>query len=178
MSVVRSVHARSWRLLVFRGALAVAFGLIAVLWPHITIGALVIAFGAFVLADGIFALLSAAFAGGDDRGWTALAGLAGIGAGTATFVWPQVTAVALLWIIAVWAIITGVAAMVAGVVLRRYIVGESLLIVAGALSVALGVVLMVSPSRGALAVVYVVGGYALIAGVVLIWLGTRLRRLE
>jgi uncharacterized membrane protein HdeD (DUF308 family) len=176
MSSVPSVHARSWGLLVLRGVVALAFGVTALLWPDITIGALVVVFGAFVLADGIFALLTAAFSGGDDRGWTALAGAAGVVAGVATFVWPDLTAVALLWIIAAWAIVTGVAALVAGVLLRRYMTGESLLILAGLLSVALGILLVIDPSRGALAVIYVLGSYAIVAGIVLIWLGLRLRR--
>jgi uncharacterized membrane protein HdeD (DUF308 family) len=176
MSFVPSVHVRSWRLLVLRGVFALAFGVVAIAWPDITIGVLVVVFGAFVLADGIFALLTAAFSGGEDRGWTALGGLAGVAAGVATFVWPSLTAVALLWIIAAWAIVTGVAAIVGGVLLRRYLVGESLLIAAGALAVALGVLLVVDPSRGALATIYVVGGYALVAGVVLVWLGLRLRK--
>jgi uncharacterized membrane protein HdeD (DUF308 family) len=162
-------------LLVLRGLIAIGFGVIAILWPDITLGGLVLVFGAFVLADGIFALLTAAFSGGDDRGWTTIAGLAGVLAGAAVFAWPDLTAVVLLWIIAAWAVVTGVAAIVAGVLLRRYMVGEWLLILAGVLSVALGVLLVVDPSRGALAVIYVVGGYAIIAGVALIWLGLRLR---
>jgi len=175
MSSVPSVHARSWGLLVLRGVVALGFGVVALAWPDITLGALVIFFGAFALADGVFALLTAAFGGGGDRGWTALAGVAGVAAGVATFAWPGLTAVALLWIIAAWAIVTGVTAIVAGVLLRRYMVGESLLILAGVLSVVLGVLLVVDPSRGALAVIYVLGAYAIVAGVVLIWLGLRLR---
>jgi uncharacterized membrane protein HdeD (DUF308 family) len=175
MTFVPSVHARSWRLLVLRGVCALAFGVVAIAWPDITIGALVIVFAAFVLADGIFALLTAAFSGGEDRGWTTLGGLAGVAAGIVTFVWPGLTTVALLWIIAAWAIVTGMAAIVGGLLLRRYLVGEWLLIAAGALSVALGVLLVVDPSRGALAMIYIVGGYAIAAGVVLVWLGIRLR---
>jgi uncharacterized membrane protein HdeD (DUF308 family) len=173
---------RYWWVVVLRGVVAVLFGLMALIWPGITLFVLVVLFGAYALVDGLFALGTAAF-GGDRaaagrRGWLIVEGIAGILIGILTFVWPGITTLVLLWLIAAWALLTGVLEIVAAVRLRREIQGEWLLALSGALSVLFGILLAVWPAAGALTVVLLIGGFAVVFGVVLVVLGLRLRRLQ
>ena len=98
-------------IMALRGLAAVIFGLLALVWPEITVLALVLVFGAYAFVDGVFALVAAVrgrqLAGGS-RAWLVLEGLLGIGAGIVAVVWPDITALALLWVIAFWAVLTGV----------------------------------------------------------------------
>jgi uncharacterized membrane protein HdeD (DUF308 family) len=170
---------RYWWAVALRGAAAIAFGIVAVIWPDITLGVLVLLFGAYALVDGVAALTTALFGdslGGRRRGWLVLEGVVGIVAGLATFSWPGITTVALLWLIAAWAIGTGVLEIGAAVRLRRELANEWLLILSGILSVAFGLFLVVRPEEGALAMVWVVGLYAIVFGVALVALARRLRR--
>ena len=152
---------RSWWILAVRGAAAVIFGLLALIWPQITLLALVLVFGAYALVDGVFALVAAArgrqLAGGS-RGWLVLEGLlgigAGIGAGIVALLWPGITALALLWVIAFWAVLTGVLEIIAAVRLRRVLDNEWLLVVAGTLSIIFGLILMIWPGSGAIGLVW------------------------
>jgi uncharacterized membrane protein HdeD (DUF308 family) len=172
--------ARNWWAVAIRGVAALLFGLLALIWPGITVLALVALFGAYALVDGVVALGTAFFGrrgAVGDRGWLIVEGVAGIAAGIVTFVWPGTTTLVLLWLIALWAFVTGVFEIVAAVRLRREIRGEWLLILSGALSVLFGVVLVVWPGTGALAVIYLIGIYAIIFGAALVMLAFRLRRL-
>lgn len=171
------VLARNWWALVLRGLFAVLFGLAAFFWPGITLAALVLLFGAYALADGLFAIVAAITGADRQTRWWALLleGIAGILAATVTVLWPGLTALALLYLIAAWAILTGVLEIVAAVRLRREIEGEWLLALGGVASVLFGLYVAVFPGAGALAVVWIIGGYALVAGVLLIALGVRLR---
>jgi uncharacterized membrane protein HdeD (DUF308 family) len=167
---------RYWWLVVLRGVAAVIFGVLALIWPGITVLALVILFGAYALVDGVFTLGTAVF--GDrpaQRGWLVVEGIAGIAIGILTFLWPGATALALLYLIAAWALVTGVLEIVAAVRLRREISGEWLLALSGALSVLFGLALLIWPSTGALAVVALIAIYAIAFGAALIFLGVRLR---
>lgn len=170
--------ARNWWVVALRGVVALLFGLLALIWPSITVLVLVTLFGAYALVDGVFALGTAIFGRGaiGSRGWLVVGGIAGIAIGILTFVWPGSTALVLLWLIAAWAVITGVLEIVAAVQLRREIRGEWMFILSGALSVLFGILLMVWPATGALAVIVLIGLYAIVFGVVLIGLGLRLRR--
>lgn len=172
---------RSWWAVALRGAAAVIFGLIALIWPGITVLVLVALFGAYALVDGVTALGSAIFGsrgptGG--RGWLVVEGITGILVGVLTFAWPGTTTLVLLWLIAAWALVTGVLEIVAAIQLRREIRGEWRLILSGGLSVLLGILLVALPATGALALVYLIGAYAIVFGVVLLGLGLRLRRLH
>jgi uncharacterized membrane protein HdeD (DUF308 family) len=171
------VLARNWWALVLRGLFAVLFGLAAFFWPGITLAALVLLFGAYALADGIFAIVAAITGADRQTRWWALLleGIAGILAATATVVWPGLTALALLYLIAAWAIVTGIFEIVAAVRLRREIEGEWLLGLSGMASVRFGLYVAAFPGPGALAVVWIIGAYALVAGILLIALGLRLR---
>jgi uncharacterized membrane protein HdeD (DUF308 family) len=171
------VLARNWWALVLRGFFDVLFGIAAFVWPGITLAVLVLLYGAFALVDGSFAI--AAVLVGRTRGmpsWALLVeGLAGIAVGAITFFWPGITQIALLFLIAAWAVVTGVFEIVAAVRLRKEIRGEWLLALSGVLSVAVGVALVVNPGAGLLAISWMIGTYAIIFGVLFIVLGFRLR---
>lgn len=173
--------ARSWWALALRGFFAMLFGVAAFLWPGMTLQVLVLLYGAFALANGVFSLI-AAFAGwGWDRRWGAallLEGIAGIAVGVLTFAWPGITALVLLYLIAAWAVLTGIFEVVAAVRLRSAIRGEWLLALSGILSVVLGVALVMAPQTGALAVVWLIGTYAFLYGGLLLALALRLRSLS
>jgi uncharacterized membrane protein HdeD (DUF308 family) len=168
---------RNWWVLLLRGLVAIGFGLLCWRRPGISLGALVTLFGAFALVDGLL-LLWAAIAGRDtaDDGWVLLlGGIVGIGVGILTFLAPGVTALALLLYIAVWAVATGVLHIAAAIRLRSEIEGEWVYILAGVASVGFGAFLMARPGTGALAVLWVIGIYALVSGVLLVILAFRAR---
>lgn len=171
---------RSWWILAVRGLAAVIFGLLALVWPEITVLALVLVFGAYAFVDGVFALVAAVrgrqLAGGS-RAWLVLEGLLGIGAGIVAVVWPDITALALLWVIAFWAVLTGVLEIVAAIRLRSVLDNEWLLVVAGALSIVFGLILIIWPESGAVGLVWLIGIYAIVFGIVLLGLALRLRSL-
>jgi uncharacterized membrane protein HdeD (DUF308 family) len=172
---------RNWWAVALRGVFAVIFGLLALIWPNITVLALVALFGAYCLVDGVIEIGTAIVGGiatAGRRAWLAVEGIAGIIAGIITFAWPNITALVLLWVIAFWALVTGIMEIVAAIRLRRELQGEWLLILSGALSVVFGILLIVWPASGALALVTLIGIYALIFGVDLIVLGFRLRRVH
>jgi uncharacterized membrane protein HdeD (DUF308 family) len=170
---------RRWWAVALRGVIAVLFGIIAFARPGLTILALVAVFGVYALFDGALAIAMAFWAAEHRTRWWpfAIEGLAGIAVGILTFVWPVMTAVVLTLFIAWWAIITGVLEIAAAIRLRRVIQGEWLLAASGVLSVIFGVWLLVFPAAGAVSVVWVIGAYALVFGVLLLTLAFRLRRI-
>lgn len=170
----------SWKSMALRGAAALIFGLLTLAWPSITLLALVFLFGAYALADGLFLLVSAFErdrAPEGRRGLLVLEGVVGVAAGVLTFVWPSITALALLYLIAAWAIITGVLEIASAIRLRKHIENEWFLGLAGALSVLFGVVLVLVPGAGALAITWLIGVYAAIFGVLLLALALKIRKL-
>lgn len=171
--------ARNWWAVLLRGVAAVLFGLIAFFWPGATGYALVILFGAYAFVDGIFALVSSIRAAGAGERWGALLleGIIGLVIAAVTFFYPGLTALALYWVIATWAILTGILEIVAAIQLRKMIQNEWLLILSGILSIVFGVLLVVYPLIGILTVIYLIGAYALIFGVMLIGFSLRLRSL-
>jgi uncharacterized membrane protein HdeD (DUF308 family) len=162
-------------MLALRGLAAVLFGIGAFVWPEITLAALVLLFGAYALVDGIFAIAHAFGAGTQFRALFVLEGIAGIAAGVVAFVWPGITALAMVYLIATWAVATGILEIIAAVELRKLIDNEWLLGLGGVASVAFGVVMALQPQAGALALIWLIGGYALVFGVLLLALGFRLR---
>lgn len=171
------ILARNWWALALRGLFAILFGLMAFAWPASTLGALVLLYGAYALADGSFAVAAAVVGRtGGFPWWAMLAeGLLGIGTGMVTFLWPGITLFVLLCLIAAWAIATGALEIVAAIRLRREIEGEWVLALVGALSIAFGTGLIVSPGAWTLAVVWMIGSYAIVFGVLLLALAFRLR---
>lgn len=168
---------RNWWALALRGVVAILFALIAFSQPGITLVALVWLWGAYALVDGVFAVLTGVRAAGQHERWgmLLLEGISGIAAGLIAFAWTGITALVLVYLIAAWAIVTGSFAIVAAVRLREMIDGEWLLGVSGALSILLGVLIMARPGAGLVALVWMIGIYALVFGVVLLALAFRLR---
>jgi len=167
--------ARHWWVIAVRGLAAVLFGVLAFAWPGMTLAVLVLLFGAYALIDGILGIVVAVRGGTDHRLAMGLEGVVGVLAGLAAFALPGLTALVLLYIIAFWAVVTGVLEVFAAVRLRRAITNEWGLIVGGVLSVLFGVVLFAAPGAGALAVVLVIGAYAVLFGITLLMLAWRLR---
>ncbi len=167
--------ARNWWLVLLRGVVAVLFGVMAFALPGLTLFSLVLLWGAYAFADGILAL-GAAFGvhRGSTAAWLVLVGLLGLGAGLVTVLWPGVTALALLVFIASYAIVRGVVEIVGAISLRKHIENEWALILGGVLSVLFGIVLLVRPGVGALALLWVIGLYAVLFGCALIALSYRL----
>jgi uncharacterized membrane protein HdeD (DUF308 family)/sporulation protein YlmC with PRC-barrel domain len=153
------------------------FGLAAFFLPGITLTVLILLFGAFALVDGVFAIVAAVRTRRrNERWWLLLAeGVLGVLAGIVAFIWPGLTALALLYLVAAWAIITGILEIVAAIRLRQEIVGEWALILSGVLSVIFGVLLAVLPGVGILALLWLIGAYAVAFGVLLIILAFRVR---
>jgi uncharacterized membrane protein HdeD (DUF308 family) len=171
------VLTRNWWALVLRGIIAILFGVMAFAWPGLTLGALVLLFGAYAFVDGAFAIAAALIGRTGGVPWWAmlLEGVIGLAAGFATVSWPGLTALTVLYLIAGWAIGTGVFQVVAAIRLRREIEGEWVLALSGILSVLVGVWMILMPGAGALALVWYIGAYAIASGVLLITLGLRLR---
>ena len=168
-----------WWMILMRGILAILFGIAAFIWPGLTIEALVLLFGAYALVDGIFAVIVGIQQYGENERWwiVLLEGIAGIVLGVLTWFWPGTTATVLLAFIAAWAIVTGVLEIAAAVWLRKVIQGEWTLVLAGAASVLFGVLLILQPAAGALAIIWLIGAYAIVFGVLFSILAFELRRL-
>jgi uncharacterized membrane protein HdeD (DUF308 family) len=169
--------AHNWWSLLLRGAVAILLGLLIFIHPVATVFALVLLFSAYALVDGVVALFGAVRAIRSHERWGALLleGIAGIGAAIVTWAWPHITALVLVWVIAAWAIMTGIFEIVAAIRLRKHIQGEWLLALAGVVSIVFGVVVIGEPLAGALVVALTVGAYACVFGMVMIALGLRLR---
>ena len=167
--------AHSWLALALRGLAAIVFGILAYTWPGLTMTVLVLLFGIYALLDAVFALVGAGRARGGRRGALMLEGLVGVAAGALVFLWPFIAAVALVYVIAAWAIVTGVLEIIAAVRLRREIEGEWFLLFGGALSVAFGLAIGLWPAAGLLAVTWLIGAYAILFGFLLMLLAFRVR---
>ncbi len=172
-----NVLARNWWAILLRGIAAIVFGIFAFVWPGVTGFALVVLFGAYAFVDGVFALIAAIRAAeAHERWWPlAVAGLIGIAIAAVVFFDWRLAAAALYFTIAVWAFLTGIFEIVAAVELRKAIEGEWLLILSGILSLLFGALMVAFPAAGVLTVIWLIGLYALLAGVVLIGLALRLR---
>ena len=166
--------ARNWWAVALRGLAASLFGLLTIFLPGVTLVTLILLFGAYVLVDGVFNAI-AAFRSASHHWALLIEGLIGILAGIVTFAWPAMTAIALLYLIAFWAILTGAFEIAAGIRLRNVIANEWALILMGALSLLFGVFILFAPGAGALAIVLWIGVYALIFGILLLALAFRLR---
>jgi uncharacterized membrane protein HdeD (DUF308 family) len=166
---------RHWKSIVLRGVAGVLFGVVALAWPAITVGALVLLFGTYAIVDGVFALSAAIAGDAPHRGWLAFGGLAGIATGVVTFVWPSITALGLAVVIAAWFMVTGVGQIAAAIGAPSGVSGRGLLGLAGLASVAFGVYFAVYPGSGALALVWTIGLFAIAAGIALIVAGVKFR---
>ena len=176
-----ALMAKNWWAIAIRGIAAIIFGILTILLPGITLLTLVYLFAAFALVDGVSAIVSVVRNDPASRGhgWSVLViGIVGVIAGIGAFIWPGITALTLLYIVAFWAIATGVFEVIAAIRLRREIQGEWLLALSGVASVAFGALLVVSPGVGLLALLTLVAAWAIILGVILVVLAWRLRGMQ
>jgi uncharacterized membrane protein HdeD (DUF308 family) len=172
------VLARNWWVLALRGLAAILFGVAAFVLPGITLAVLVLMFGAYALVEGALAVVAGVRAAERHERWwpMVLEGIAGILAGLLTFVWPAITAVVLLYVIAFWALVTGVFKIVSTIRVRRHLPGEWLHGLNGVLSILFGLGLLIVPGLGLLVIVWWIAAYAVVRGVLLVMLAFRLRR--
>jgi uncharacterized membrane protein HdeD (DUF308 family) len=168
---------QNWWLVVLRGILAILFGLSAFVWPEITLLTLIVLFGVYAIVDGLVAVGTGLARTKESPRWWAflLEGLIGIGAGVVALIWPGLATLVLIYMIAVWAVFTGILEIAAAIRLRHEITNEWVLGLGGVISIALGILLFVQPVAGSLAIVWTIAAYALIFGVLLVILGFRLR---
>ena len=170
---------RHWWVPVLRGVAAIIFGVMAFLYPGLTVAVLVLLFGAWVLVDGVFRIAGAIGHRASDPEWGfhLVIGILGIIIGVLTFHAPRITALALVIYIAAWALMIGATEIAMAVKLRREIKGEWFLILMGLASIVFAVMLLWNPLPGALALVWLIGSYAIVFGILAIILGFRLRSL-
>ena len=172
---------RSWWLMLLRGIAGVLFGIAAFIWPGLTVLALTLLYGAFAMADGIFSL-GAAVTGRGERSiptwWLVLIGLLGIAVGVVAFLWPGLTAFALVIMIGAWAVAIGVMQIIGAIWLRHEIEDEWLLIAAGILSVLFGAAVLLKPGAGALALAWAIGTFAILSGILLVAFALRIKGVQ
>jgi uncharacterized membrane protein HdeD (DUF308 family) len=173
--------ARDWWVFAIRGIAAILFGVLAFASPERTLDVLLILFGAYVLVDG--AALLVALAQGDPlarrHGWAVgIMGVLGIAAGIVTFLWPDLTAMSLLYIVAIWAITTGLFQVVTAVAFRRELDDEPWMAIGGVASIVLGVLLIVFPAEGLISLVWLVGIWAVVFGASSLVLAHRLHGID
>ena len=168
---------KEWGWIALRGVFALIFGVLTLAMPVITLTILVIVWGAYALVDGVLSLVAGFRMRDNGKPLWALiiVGLFGIGAGVVTFLWPAITALTLIFIIGIWAIAIGVFQIFAAVRLRKYIQGEWLHALSGLLSIVFGIAVVLRPGAGAIAVTWIIGWFAILFGVMLIWMALRLR---
>jgi len=169
------VLAQRWWAVGLRGILAIIFGLICLLTPGIAVGAFVIVFAAYMFVDGVFAIISGirAARSGESWGLLILEGVVDLGAGVVAILWPAITLVALVWIVAIWAILSG-ALMLAAAFSLNLDYGRWWLALGGIASIIFGILLIIEPLIGAVVLTLWIGAYAVVFGVLLLVLGFQL----
>jgi uncharacterized membrane protein HdeD (DUF308 family) len=162
---------------VLRGVLAILFGVSAFIWPGITLLTLIVLFGVYAIADGVIAIWTGfSRTKESSRWWTfLLEGLLSISAGVVALIWPDLATLVLIYMIASWAVFTGILEIAAAIRLRHEITNEWFLALGGILSIGLGILLFLQPVAGSLAIIWMIAGYALVFGILLVILGIRLR---
>jgi uncharacterized membrane protein HdeD (DUF308 family) len=170
---------RNWWVFLVRGLLAILLSVLAMVWPTETVRAIVILLGAYALVDGVLTFLTGLVSPSFFGGWWAmlLSGAAGIALGVMTFIWPKAAAIALMYLIAAWAVVRGALDIAAAVYFRRILRREWILIATGLLSILLGIVWAAFPQAGALAMVWLIATYGLVMGMRWIILAFRIRGL-
>ena len=184
--MIRGLHeigneiTQNWWMVALRGAFAVLFGLLTIAWPQLTVVVLVALFGAWALLDGISAFIAAWRSAEAKQTWWPflVTGVLGVGAAIVTWVWPQITALSLLYVIAVWAIASGALQVAAAIRMRKVITNEFWLALAGVGSVVFGLLVLVFPGAGAIGIAWAIGWYAILFGILLVMLGFRLRSMR
>jgi uncharacterized membrane protein HdeD (DUF308 family) len=172
----RAVLVANWWAMALRGVFAILFGLLALLVPGATISVLVLLYAAYMLADGILAIVAAVRAASHHERWglLVLAGIVDIVAGLVAFVWPAITVLVFVFLLAVWAVVTG--ALLLGAAFRLDAAhGRGWMALGGVLSIVWGVLLFLAPAAGAVVLTWWLGAYSLLFGILLLVLAFQLR---
>ena len=171
------ILSRNWWLLAIRGFAAITFGMLALFWPGLTLVVLVALFALYALVDGVSLLASLARGGARRRpGWmVGIMGVVGIAAGIVAILWPGITALALLYIVAFWLIALGILQLWAAITLRREITGELWMAVGGAIAIIFGLYLALFPGSGLLSVIWILAIWSIVFGISSLLLATRVR---
>jgi uncharacterized membrane protein HdeD (DUF308 family) len=167
-----------WKATALRGLLAIAFAVVILIWPNIGLTALIALFGAYALVSGLTTIAGAFSAPirGDWRAWLVIEGLLGIAVGVVVFVWPDLSALGLLYAIAAWAIALGTFQIAVAFALPLGGGRSLLLALSGMLSVAFGVIMFAHPGAGAVALLALIAAFALVTGVMQVAFALELRR--
>jgi uncharacterized membrane protein HdeD (DUF308 family) len=173
-----------WWIFALRGLIAIAFGLAALLWPALTLGIMVLLFGLFALLEGLLTIVTSFGKGDEKGGWTLLLeGLVGLlvcvivllGTSIGSMLWPKVAAVMLVFYIAGWAMLAGLFKIITAIRIRSEVKGEWMLGLSGLVSLLVGVILILRPGAGVLAVAWLIGALAIIVGIFQLGLGMKFR---
>jgi uncharacterized membrane protein HdeD (DUF308 family) len=174
--LVLELLARNWGWVLVRGIFTMLFGALAIFWPEITLLTLIILFGAYAVVDGVAAIVMGVKRH-SGRGILIFMGVLGVIAGLVALFWPGISALALLYVIAFWAILAGLGSIVSGFGLSRDAGGRWLFILSGLAGIVLGILLLVNPGEGATALVVTIGFFAVIWGLITVFASVRLHRL-
>jgi uncharacterized membrane protein HdeD (DUF308 family) len=168
---------RNWWALALRGIAAILLGMLTILWPGITLPLLVLFFAAYLLVDGVFAIIAGVRAAQQHERWSLLVveGALDLLVGGIAFIWPNIALLSFIYLIALWAILTGIALLVAALRLHRA-GGEATLAIGGLVSLLWGVLVVAWPKAGEIAVALWIGVYALLFGVFMLTFALSLRR--
>jgi uncharacterized membrane protein HdeD (DUF308 family) len=174
VSLLVGAIARNWWLILVRGLAAIAFGILCFVWPAISLLVLVLLYGVYAIVDGVSAIVW----GARSRwGLMIAVGVVSVLAGLIALFWPGLTALALVYLIAAWAIVRGASEIAAAIRLRREIHNEWMLVLGGVISIFFGLLLASYPAAGALSLVWLIGAFAVVFGIVAVVLALRLRSL-
>ena len=174
---MNEVLSRSWWMLALAGVVSVVFGVVAIVFPVLTLLWLVAMFAVYAAFSGVVYIMGAIQNRHTDNGWWLflLLGLMGIAAGVLAIIYPAITALVLVAIMGASALVQGVFQIAIAIRLRKVIEGEWLMMLAGAISIAFGVMVLLFPGAGALAMVWLVSFQAIVSGILLLMLGLRAR---
>ena len=174
-----SAMQRNWWVLALRGLFSIIFGILVIVWPGIALETLLLLVAAYFLVDGVVEIVTSIQQRATNPQWLwgVLEGVVSVLAGIGAFLFPGITALILLYLIAIYAIMTGILQLIAAWQLRKEIEGEIWLGLSGLLSVIAGILLILFPGTGALAVLGIIAAYSILFGVFLIILGFRLRNM-
>jgi len=179
-NLMLSAISSKWWMFLLNGLAAILFGIMAFMWPGLTLLTLVLLFGIYSIADGLTAIGASLARSDTGRSWwqMLLLGVVSIGAGITAIAWPGISAVLLLYVIAAWAVIRGLCEIIAAIELRKVIDHEWMLILAGLASILLGAALVAQPAVGAVAVVWWIGAFACAHGIFMVLLAFKLKKIR
>src|SRR5256714_10469856 len=166
-AVVRTLS-QNWWLVLLEGVLIVVLGILALVWPGVTLGVVLVLWGLFTLLNGVVDVFAALGAAGSHRswGWQLAGGLVGILAGLVILRWPGLSALFVLYLVAIWAIVTGIVRLVGAIAEHEALPHARMVALAGVVSVLFGIAMFAWPGVGLLTLVYLVGSYAIVYGVI------------